>query len=186
MRSRCSGFVLICAIAWGGAVRAQESVAPKLQALIDHEKSMYAVVEKMLLRSAELMPEERYDFRPAPSVRTFGEILDHVARAQLATCAQAIGTTAEPPAAATSREDHIANLASAFAYCSDVYGSLTEANATEPARFHGTEMPRFTVMTTNLVHTIEHYGNLVTYLRMNDLVPPTSDPKFMTEATKRR
>jgi len=47
------------------------------------------------------------------------------------------------------------------------------------------EAPKLGALTANNVHTIEHYGNLVTYLRMKNIVPPTSDPAFMKEMMKK-
>jgi hypothetical protein len=36
----------------------------------------------------------------------------------------------------------------------------------------------------NGMHSTEHYGNLVTYMRMKNIVPPTSDPEFMKQLRK--
>ena len=78
----------------------------------------------------------------------------------------------------------IAALSEAFAYCDRAYETLTDESAVEMVKFMGGDNPKLGVLNTNQVHTIEHYGNLVTYMRIKGLVPPTSDPEFMKELMK--
>src|SRR5688572_14914829 len=59
--------------------------------LSDHNKMVYGVMKKILIRSAEKMPEEHYAFKPAESVRTFGQIVGHIADAQYGFCSAVIG-----------------------------------------------------------------------------------------------
>src|SRR5688572_30851461 len=56
-----------------------------------HTKFVYGVMKKMLLRSAELMPEENYSFKPTDAVRTFGQIVGHVADAHYYHCSTVLG-----------------------------------------------------------------------------------------------
>lgn len=145
---------------------------------------VYGVTKQILLRAAETMPEEHYGFRPADTVRTFGQIVGHVADSQYAFCSTALGE--KNPArriekTATSKADLISALKEAFAYCDRSYDGLTDATAKQTLKLGSHEMPRLGVLTTNKIHMIEHYGNLVTYMRMKGLVPPTSDPTFMRQ-----
>lgn len=149
-----------------------------------HNQRMYGGVKKILLRTAELMPAEKYGFKPAEPVRTFGEILNHAAGSQVYFCSAVLGQTVPPPKidkTKTSRADVIAALGEAFAYCDKAYDGLTDASAAEEVKFMGESMPKLGVLNVNNLHSIEHYGNLVTYLRMNGLVPPTSDKEFMSK-----
>lgn len=149
-----------------------------------HNKRMYAGVKRILLRTAELMPEEKYGFKPADSVRTFGEILNHAAGAQGYFCSAVLGEKNPPPKVdktKTSKADVIAALGEAFAYCDKAYEGLTDASGTETVKFMGDSMPKLGVLDVNTLHSIEHYGNLIVYLRMNGLVPPTSDKEFMSK-----
>jgi len=81
----------------------------------------------------------------------------------------------------SSKADLVAALKEACAYCDKAYDSMTDASATEVVKSMGHDMPKLGVLTVNVVHTVEHYGNLVTYLRMKNIVPPTSDPEFMKQ-----
>ena len=150
--------------------------------LLGHGKFMYGAVQKILLRTAENMPEENYAFKPVDTVRTFGQIVGHVADAQYTFCSSAIGEKNPAPQiekTKTSKADLIAALNEAFKYCDKAYAGMTNETATEMVKFGPNGMPRLGVLNVNTVHAIEHYGNLVTYTRMKNLVPPTSDPEFM-------
>ena len=75
----------------------------------------------------------------------------------------------------------IAALKDAFAYCDRAHDSMTDAAGTQTVKVFGGDMPKFGVLTVNNLHSVEHYGNLVVYLRMNGIVPPSSDPEFMKQ-----
>jgi uncharacterized damage-inducible protein DinB len=145
-------------------------------------------VKAVLLRSAEKMPEENYNFKPADSVRSFGQIVGHAADSQYTFCSGVLGE--QRPAlkieqTKSSKADLIAALKDAFAYCDKAYDGVTDASATEMVKLMGRDSPKLGALTTNSLHTIEHYGNLVTYLRMKSVVPPSSEPEFMKEMMKR-
>lgn len=145
------------------------------------------MTQKILIRSAELMPEENYGFKPAESVRTFGQIVGHVADAQYNFCAVAIGEKRSAPKvenAKTSKADLIAALKEAFAYCDKAYTGMTDASAAQTVKLMGSVMPKLGVLNVNQAHTMEHYGNLVTYMRMKNVIPPTSDSAFMQQVGK--
>lgn len=163
------------------------AVAAQDNPLSAHSKMVYGGVQKILLRSAEKMPEENYDFKPVDTVRSFGQIVGHVADSQYAFCAAVLGE--KGPAlnienTKTSKADLIAALKDAFAYCNKAYGSVTDASGTQMVKFMGGDTPKLGVLTVNQIHTIEHYGNLVTYMRIKNIVPPTSDPAFMQQLRK--
>ena len=84
----------------------------------------------------------------------------------------------------TSKADLIAALKNAFAYCDKAYEGMTDASAPEMVKHMGNDMPKLGVLTANNLHTVEHYGNIVTYLRMKNIVPPTSDPETMKQLMK--
>ena len=154
--------------------------------ITSHHKKVYSVIQAMIIRSAEKMPEEEYAFKPAESVRSFGQIVGHIAESQYYFCSRALevkspGVKVEKTV--TSKAGLIAALNEAFAYCDKAYAGMTDLNGVELTSFMGGDTPRLGVLSTNNLHTIEHYGNLVTYLRMKNIVPPTSEPEFMAKAS---
>jgi uncharacterized damage-inducible protein DinB len=155
--------------------------------LIAHNKLIYLGVKAILLSSAQKMPEESYGFKPTEAVRSFGQIVGHVADSQYAFCSTALGEKApahDVEKSKTSKADLIAALQEAFAYCDRAYAAMTDASATEMTKLMGRDTPKLGALTTNSLHSVEHYGNLVTYLRMKNIVPPSSDPEVMKELMK--
>lgn len=151
-------------------------------------RGTYAGVQKIILRTAEKTPEATYAFKPVDTVRTFGQILGHIAEAQYFFCASVRGE--KNPGLAiektkTSKADIIAALRDAFAYCDTAYDGMTDQTAAQTVNLMGGEKPKLGVLSVNQTHTIEHYGNLVTYMRMNGMVPPTSDRDFMKAMASR-
>jgi len=180
MRKHLSS-ILICVLAPAAVAIAQENP------LSAHTKFMYAGVKRILLRSAEKMPEEHYNFKPTDVVRSYGQIIGHVADSQYMFCSAVLGEKNPAPKVEktrTSKADLIAALKEAFAYCDRAYDGMTDASATQVVKMMGSDMPKLGVLNINNIHTVEHYGNLVTYLRMNNIVPPTSDPDFMQQMKK--
>lgn len=141
-------------------------------------KRSYERTKGILLRAAEKMPEENYSFKPVDTVRSFGQIVGHLADAQYLFCSTASGEKnpgLNIEKTKTAKADLIAALKDGFAYCDKVYDSMTDAAAIEPVKFFGNDVPKAAVLTINFGHNMEHYGNLVTYMRMKGLVPPTSE-----------
>ena len=93
-------------------------------------RQSYALVKDSLLKAAEKMPAEDYSFRTVPQVRTFGEMIAHVADAQLLMCQVVKGekTTAnvEVPAAKNRQGRSGGSLKASFDYCDPVYASMTD------------------------------------------------------------
>jgi uncharacterized damage-inducible protein DinB len=132
-----------------------------------------------LTASAADMPENLYSYRPTPDVRTFGEILGHVAGSQNMFCAMVLGE--KVPAedaiekAATTKAALIDALKKSNDYCAKAYATTDAANAAMVDLFGQQRSKLFTLL-MNASHNSEHYGNIVTYLRMNKMVPPSSRP----------
>ncbi len=150
-------------------------------------KRAYGQIKTWLTASAEKMPEENYGFRPTDSVRSFGQIIGHLADAQYSFCSAALGDTnpgLDIEKTKTSKADLIAALKDAFAYCDKAYDSITDAAVTQNVKVFGRERPKPVVLTANNMHAVEHYGNLVTYLRLKNIVPPSSDTPPAPAPTK--
>ena len=150
-------------------------------ALSTFNKNAYGAVKNILLRSAEKMPEENYSFKPTDTVRSYGQIVGHLADAQYMFCSIELGEKNPDLKIAqtkTSKADLVAALKGAFAYCDKAYDSMTDASASQMVKLFGNDMPKLGVLTANNMHDLEHYGNLVTYMRLKNVVPPTSEPDF--------
>jgi uncharacterized damage-inducible protein DinB len=145
-------------------------------------RATYTKVTDILLHSAEKMPEENYNFRPTDAVRNYGQLVGHLADAQYLFCSIALGEknpNKQIEQTKTSKADLIAALKQAFAYCDKAYSGMTDASGAQIVKLFGDNVPRIDVLTTNNMHDMEHYGNLVTYMRMKNIVPRTSEPEVV-------
>jgi uncharacterized damage-inducible protein DinB len=137
-------------------------------------------VKGFILAAADEMPPADYAFKPTPDVRSFGQLIGHVADASYMFCGAAKKETSKPAVAGTiektmtSKDALKKALADAFAYCDAVYASTTDASLQSSIDLFKMKMIKFNALDVNVAHDNEHYGNIVTYLRIKKLVPPSS------------
>lgn len=141
-------------------------------------KAFYTIVRTNVLKSADKLPEDKYGFRPSDDVRTFGQLLAHIADAQFFICGTAkedVSRNRGVEKSAKTKAEIVKALNDGFAYCDAVYAELTDATSAAMVRFFGQQRTKLSMLSFNTAHTYEHYGNLVTYMRMNKIVPPSSE-----------
>ena len=140
-------------------------------------RQAYVATRNNILLSAEKMPEEYFAFRPAPRVRTFGQILGHLAEEQYFFCNAVSGGTkaVDVEKTKTSKKDLIAALREAFSDCDTVYDGLTDQVALEQVTRGPEKRSKLSILWRNTIHNESHYGNLVTYMRIKGLVPPSTE-----------
>jgi uncharacterized damage-inducible protein DinB len=144
----------------------------------DAIRQQYNGVKNNLLKAADKMPEDGYDFKPTPEERSFGGWVAHVADAQMAGCSRALGSPTNGNAASkTSKADLIAALRESFTTCDAAYGALNDANANEPIQTYRGPTPRLAALAGNIEHDTECYGSMAVYLRLKGIVPPSSEPR---------
>lgn len=161
------------AILTGAAAYAETS-----NPLSSGQKAMYDMVSTSLVKGADKMPEGDYTFKPTPDVRSFAQLVGHAADAQYLFCSAANGSKPPVPkieGAKTSKADLVSALKDAVAYCDKVYDAMTDAEGAQMTKFFGRDSAKLTILSFNTAHSDEHYGNMVTYLRLKNIVPPTSE-----------
>jgi len=176
--------VALCLAMPTGAILAQDkpvqekpTVTPE-NPLTTWNKYAYTRVKDLLQRSAEKMPEESYSFKPVDTVRSYGQIVGHLADAQYMFCSVALGEKnpgLDIEHTKTTKADLIAALNTAIAYCDKAYDTMTDTTAVQMIKLFGKDAPRLSALTVNNMHDLEHYGNLATYMRMKGIVPPSSE-----------
>jgi uncharacterized damage-inducible protein DinB len=161
-----------------GQEKSQAPAAPPANPITASEKGLYSFVSNAVIGAAQKMPEENYSFKPTPDVRSFGQLVGHVADASYMFCSQALGE-ANPmkdiEKTKTSKADLVAAVKDAVAYCNKAFDSMTDAKGSQMVKLFNFDIARLTVFSLNTAHTDEHYGNMVTYLRLKGIVPPTSE-----------
>ena len=142
-------------------------------------KAVFDMLKGNLAKSAEKVPEDVYAFKPTPEVRSFGQLIGHVADSHFSICAAAAG---EKPSqsgiekSATTKAALVKALGESIAYCDKVIAGMDDTKGVEVTKFFTGPTTRHGVLWFNTSHSYEHYGNLVTYMRLKGIVPPSSEP----------
>jgi len=147
-------------------------------------KTMHASIRRNLAEAAEAMPAADYGFKPTAEVRTFAQLVGHVVFANYLMCSQAVGE--KSPAAGnyeqmTDKAQLVKALNDSLSYCDRIYEATTDANFNQAATVGGLgpnipQAPtiRGAVLMFNVTHNNEHYGNIIVYLRLKGITPPST------------
>lgn len=157
------------------AVAQQQQAAPPPNAAVMATKMVWSTAHNYLLRAAEQAPDSLYAYQPTKGVRTFGQLLAHVADSRHFFCAQALGEAPQNNEfeKKPTKAEVVAALKSSAAYCEKAYGQ-SDAAVAVPMKMFGRDANRMFALSLNSAHDFEHYGNVVTYLRINGITPPSS------------
>jgi uncharacterized damage-inducible protein DinB len=154
-----------------------DAFSPSMASVV---KSMYATIRRNLTEAAQAMSEEEYAYKPTPQVRSFGEIISHVAAGNLLFCSQAKGEVPKFPSnmmSMTKKADVVKLLNDALTYCDSAYADTTDQNFGTVMKVMGSkpsETTRGAILFFNTTHNNEHYGNIVVYMRLKGHVPPST------------
>ena len=129
-------------------------------------------MQDKIMKAAVAMPESKYNYRPTKDVRSFAEIVNHIADISYFLCSNIKGETQPaPPGVKLSKAETMAYLKASFDYCDAAYAGFTDAHLNDPADFFGDKTNKMFWLTQLGNHDALHYGNLVTYMRLNGVVP---------------
>ena len=166
----------ICTLTLMAALSGTAALYAQGNPFSDDAKGAYNGIKNTLLRAADKMPEENYSFRTVPEVRTYGEMVGHVADIQVMLCGMVKGEQKQGDAASKkTKTDLISALKASFDYCDPVYNTMTDAAGAAKVKMFGRELTKLGVLNFNIGHDNEMYGTMVAYLRIKGIVPPSSD-----------
>jgi uncharacterized damage-inducible protein DinB len=155
-------------------------VAPAAPSALAADREIWTTVIGYVTAAAEQVPDSSYSYRPVPTVRTFGQLIAHIAGSQDMFCAMALGDKANASDAiektTTGKAALVAALKASTAHCQKAY-AMTDADAMKrTVTVFAGERSALWALLYSTVHDNEHYGNIVTYMRMLGMVPPSSQP----------
>jgi hypothetical protein len=187
------GLSLLCCAAFAGAVSAQQQAAAPARAaqprplpgMLMEVRNIFNTHKGNITKAADQFPEDKYGWSPTPEVRTWGGLISHIVDDNNNTCSVLIGVTPPPrldlggkPTDAgrdLKKADIVKKLADSFAVCDKAFETVTDANMAE--RAGNTSRSKFGTLFYDTQHINEHYGNIVTYMRLQGMVPPSSAPR---------
>src|SRR5713101_8432476 len=169
--------ILLLASAAGGQPAAGRKVGLALGLQLS-----YAGSKANLTAEAERMPDADFGFKPGsmPEVRTFGQVVAHVAAGLFGTCAAVKGVP-DPTQGRNleqqlkTKAEFVKVLADSFAFCDDVFSSTTDENAVAFVHQGPNEITRAMALYGLLAHNSEMYGIGTVYLRLKGIVPPSTE-----------
>lgn len=171
-------FLVLCA-APAAAQQTVSAVNANPTFAVGTTKSMWEAMTNFITKAAEQMPEADYSFQPTKDVRSFGQLIGHVAGAQKLICAAALGEKGgsedDIEKSTTTKAGLVAALRASSEYCQRAYAQSDAASEGATTLF-GSPSTRFRALVLNATHNSEHYGNIVTYMRIKGMVPPSSQP----------
>jgi len=139
--------------------------------------ALYQMVKGNIVAAADQMPEDKYAFQATKEVRTFGQLVGHITDAQNFFCAQIAGAPKQYAVVAeklATKAELVGALKASFTACDAVIARVTDADLVKPLTIFGNATNVAGAMTFLTSHNWEHYGNIVTYMRLNSMVPPSS------------
>lgn len=154
--------------------------------VIDEVRVIYTTVQNNIQGAADQFPEDKYAWQPTPEVRSWARLIGHITDDNTTACWSLSGLAAAPArvdvpnssdsaANKKSKAELVAGLRASVEMCLKAFAALTPATMNEPSGVGTRTKIGFLIYNTS--HTNEHYGNLVTYMRLQNLVPPSSQPR---------
>ena len=168
--------ILIALVTLCAVPAAAQAPAAQANTAVGSVRPLYGQVAAYVLAAAEQMPEAEYGFKPTPDVRSFGQLVGHVANAQNMICSMAMGEQSQGGRnweQVTEKAALVAALRASTQVCERAYQQTDQA-AMQSGNLFGRETTRLGMLVLNVSHDFEHYGNMVTYLRIKGMVPPSS------------
>jgi uncharacterized damage-inducible protein DinB len=174
-RLAASIFILLMSVATGKA--ADDIVGPL--------RTQWGITRDLVVKLVQIMPEDKYDYKPTPEIRSFREIVGHLILENYNFMSMVAGEPAPDKAkfeALKSRDELTKALAESYAFGERTLAALTDAKAVEKITMRGQSVVRWYPALYNIQDSMDHYGNLVVYVRLNGLVPPrTAAAKAKTQ-----
>ena len=186
--------ILVAVLAVSSTVHAQQPPAQApaqppapLPGIIAEVKNAYTSVQNNIVKAAEQFPADKLTWQPTPAVRSWARLIGHIVDDNNGACWLLAGEAQAPPRVDTvdspespanklSKDELVKGLKESVERCNKAFANVNETNMGERNGPTGRRSKLFTLM-YNTSHTNEHYGNIATYMRLNNLVPPSSQPR---------
>ena len=180
-----ASFLLVTALGSLPAV-AQQEFKPSANPVSDSVREVLARSSKNLVASAELMPAEKYSYQPTPAQMTFGQLIAHIVQTNVVLCSGIAGVTApmtpeelKKLAGTDPKDSLVAAIKRSFDFCTEALSKVSDSQLAEEASMFGrrTGQSRAMMLVTIANDWADHYSTAAGYLRLNNILPPTAQPK---------
>jgi uncharacterized damage-inducible protein DinB len=170
--TRSVAFAALVVLGAAGTAAAQSFPA---SSFLTPVKATWESTRNLVVGIVEVMPEDKYDFKPTPNVRTFRENVIHLVAENYLFFGRVAGENLGNPAQnLKGRDELVKAVRDSYDYGAKVWAGLTEEKALEMIEVRGQKVQRWSPILGAIQDNMNHYGNLVVYVRLNGLVPPRS------------
>jgi len=188
MKTRVSFFLAVTLLMGSGVAFAQQAapaasappdmspVANPVSAMV---KSQMARFSKNMVAAADLMPAEKFGFKPTPEMNSFGHLVMHIAQSNNGLCSKISGVAAPDVKITDSdpKDKLVAALKASFDYCATALEKVDDSKLGEQMMLFGSRpFSRAGVLIILSDDWYDHYGAEAVYLRLNGILPPTAQP----------
>ena len=166
----------LCYLTIGTLLAALAMNAQTTDPLSSDARQAYERIKTNIMKAADKMPDDGYAFKATPDVRPYGQLIAHIADSQTRGCSSVTGEAKQSKAGSlTAKADLVTALKDSFALCDAAYNSLTDATATQMVKTYRGDRAKISALYGNTIHLNEMYGTMSVYLRLKNIVPPSSE-----------
>jgi hypothetical protein len=172
---------VLAAVALFTATAEAQRYQPSPNPVTDHVRRILPETAKKMIAAAELMPADKYTFRPTPPQMSFAQLIAHIVQTNAAICAGA-GALPLPDYVkipdTSAKDDLVAAIRKSFELCTDAFTKTMDADLGGEMTMMGraTGMSRGAALVTITNDWADHYSTQAAYLRLNGILPPTAQP----------
>jgi len=153
---------------------------PSKNPVTDAVREILPRQEKNLLAAVEEMPADKFGYSPTPAQITFGHLVMHITMSNIELCSKAASMPPPPmkPMPETDKERLQAGLTKSFLYCEAAMGKVDDSKLGNPVELFGGRQGTVASALISLTNDwADHYSAAAMYLRLNNLLPPSAQPK---------
>jgi hypothetical protein len=181
MKMKQIGLVMAGLLVSGAMCAAQDAApaGPVANPVTTMVKSQLTRYEKNMVGAAELMPAEKYGFKPTPEMNSFGHTVMHIAQSNYFLCSKISGQAAPDLKLtdADGKDKLVAALKGSFEFCSTALAGVDDSKLSDPLTLFGNrQTSRAGALIILSDDWYDHYAGQAIYLRLNGILPPTAQP----------
>ncbi|MGA9965113.1 MAG: DinB family protein [Terriglobales bacterium] len=153
---------------------------PSKNPVTDAVREILPRQEKNLIAAVEEMPADKFGYSPTPAQMTFGHLVMHITISNIELCSKAASMPPPPmkPMPETDKERLQAGLTKSFLYCEAAMGKVDDSKLGNTVELFGGRQGTVASALISLTNDwADHYSAAAMYLRLNNLLPPTAQPK---------
>ena len=162
--------------AQGQQGRGSPPAAPTITTLAGDVQADWAIHKDLLVNAADAMPADKFGYKPTPAQRSYGEQIMHVVGADQSVVGMLGGKTPAPAInlKAATKAEVMTALRQSMDYWEVVLKEFTDQQLNERVAGGGGSASRLRLVYMSIAHSLDIYGQMVVYLRLNGIVPPAS------------